>query len=67
MLAHRRGHLVKVALRGPIRRRLYLIVALAMLEIAALCHLLRAVDRVVDLQVLQSNLLCVRGLLIRLL
>ena len=67
MLAHRRGHLVEVALRGPICRRLYLIIALAMLEIAALCHLLRAVDRVVYLQVLQSDLFCMRGLLIRLL
>ena len=67
MLADRRRDLVEVSLRRPIRCRLYLVVTLSMLEIGALSHLLRAVDRVVNLKVLQGNFLRMRCLLGRLL
>ena len=68
MLADWRGHLIEIALRLPIRRRLDLEVAASTFEIVVdLGHLLRAVDGVIDLQVLQGDLLAVGSILVRVL
>ena len=64
MLPDWRGHLIEITLRLPVRRRLDLEVATSAFEVARWRHLLCAVDWVVDLQVLQGDLLVVRGLLV---
>ena len=52
VLADWSGHLIEVAGRGPIRRRLNLEVATGTLEAVDLSHVLGAVNRIVDLKVL---------------
>ena len=66
MLADRSGHLIEVAGRRPIRRRLNLEVATGTLEAVDLSHVLGAVNRIVDLQVLQSHFFVLATLLVRL-
>ena len=66
MLADRSGHLIKVSGCGSIRRRLNLEVATGALEAADLSHVLGAVNRIVDLQVLQSHFFVLATLLVRL-
>ena len=63
MLADRRGDLIEVSLRGPIRCRLYLIV-LTMFETIPLSDMLCTIYRIVYLQVLQCDLLLVRCLFV---
>ena len=63
VLPYRRGHLIEVASRRPIRCRLDLKVARIGFKAVALGDVLGRVDRIVDLEVLQGHFFVLGSLL----